>query len=1151
MELFKKFGAALLVGMCLLIGFSTGLAQLTPASNDAVIAVANNWLHLGQETGWGWTTASDFSPESIQEIEYQGQLLAFNLPVADGGHIIIPAYRELPPITAYSTQFDLDINEEGGFAQMLREVLSYKVQLLQEFLTDPNPSPEMAVLQDVIDQNAALWQSYTSDYMTFTKAVNDENERLRMDSEDQREPGPYGILSVGPLVSSTWHQGYPYNDFCPYGDGGRCVVGCVATAMTMIMHYWKYPDNGIGSRNYYWNGDQSCGGSTSGQWLSATFSDSYDWDNILDSYGGNQTQRDAVAELCYEGGVSVAMDYGYCASGVPAQSYHSRVITALKDYFGYSDQIDAENRSSYSASGWFTLLQDELNLSRPMQYGLSGHSIVCDGWRVSGSNQIHLNYGWGGPYTGWYIIDNVYLGGYWYESAIRRIIGEAFMNLTSPNGGQIWCTGTEQNINWSGAGFTGDVTISIDRDYPSGSWDVLFSSTDHDGIESWTVTGPATTNARIRIISDSEPTVGDTMDGNFTIAEPYISVSTPNGGEAWYVSQSQTIHWSSCGVTGNVDVTINRDYPSGDWDPLFTNTDDDGYEEWTVSEPTTNNARIRVVSVNTPSVRDSSAGDFTIGSRYVALTEPVGGETWYVGEDDTIQWISENVSGTVSISLSRNALNGPWENIVENTTNDGEHPWEVTIPTTTNTRVRIIADSYSDVGDTSAGNFTITDVGDITVTLPNGSEVWIVGNPEDITWTSGGVSGNVKIELDREYPSTWETLYSSTTNDGIQSWLVAGAVTDQARIQISSVSAPTVLDVSDADFTIEEDDPPMIVHDPKDDGEPGSVLFVAGVLDELPGVTVRLFHRLEGAGSYDSTDMSSTGNPDEYAASVNLWDDGSYEYYVKAYDVGSQASTTSVYDFQLYPSCGIALYYDDGSGDRANWAGDTRFRWAVRFTPVTTPYILCGSWFSVARVLPDSGHSRVRVEVYDSDGPSGMPGTVLFDETTGSIGNAVGGLTPGQTHWASVHIRNGIGDLLVLYDDFYIAVSNPDSGGYEAFARDTTSTIADRSYLYDGCLEQWYAENDVWENCKDGNRIIRAVGYYQEPPEIVVLRSGDDAQICWVTSGAPYYRVYSDVTPFGGYGTFEGSTSDTTLTDVNAVTGSTMKFYRVMSSSQP
>jgi hypothetical protein len=67
----------------------------------------------------------------------------------------------------------------------------------------------------------------------------------------------------------------------------------------------------------------------------------------------------------------------------------------------------------------------------------------------------------------------------------------------------------------------------------------------------------------------------------------------------------------------------------------------------------------------------------------------------------------------------------------------------------------------------------------------------------------------------------------------------------------------------------------------------------------------------------------------------------------------------------------------------------------------------------------------------------------------------------------------------------------------------------------------------------------------------VVYRAGDDAELYWTSTGAPYYRIYSDTTPFGSYGTSEGSTSDTTFVDVNAVTDATLKFYRVLSATQP
>ncbi len=242
-------------------------------------------------------------------------------------------------------------------------------------------------------------------------------------------------------------------------------------------------------------------------------------------------------------------------------------------------------------------------------------------------------------------------------------------------------------------------------------------------------------------------------------------------------------------------------------------------------------------------------------------------------------------------------------------------------------------------------------------------------------------------------------------------------------IQYTVVGGPQEIYIEQADWTCCEYiiEPPVIVHDPKGDGEPGSIMFVASVFGELTDWTVRLFYRFGESGEYSWVDMDLTGNPDEHAANISLWNGGTYTYYIKAWGICSPASTTPVYDFQLYPTCGEMLSYDNGSADRANWAGYAQFRWAVKFTPPATPYILCSSSFAVARAKPDSAHQRVRVEVYDSDGPSGMPGTVLFDDTTGSVGNVIGGLPPGQTYWATVQIRDVYNEPLVLYDDFYIA----------------------------------------------------------------------------------------------------------------------------------
>jgi hypothetical protein len=98
--------------------------------------------------------------------------------------------------------------------------------------------------------------------------------------------------------------------------------------------------------------------------------------------------------------------------------------------------------------------------------------------------------------------------------------------------------------------------------------------------------------------------------------------------------------------------------------------------------------------------------------------------------------------------------------------------------------------------------------GSLTLASPNGGESWTIGSTQNITWTSTSVTGNLKIELNRNYPSgSWETIFASTPNDGTESWVVTGPVSSNCRIRVSSLDDPTIWNISDGDFTIEEGTP--------------------------------------------------------------------------------------------------------------------------------------------------------------------------------------------------------------------------------------------------------------------------------------------------------------------------------------------------------
>jgi len=92
----------------------------------------------------------------------------------------------------------------------------------------------------------------------------------------------------------------------------------------------------------------------------------------------------------------------------------------------------------------------------------------------------------------------------------------------------------------------------------------------------------------------------------------------------------------------------------------------------------------------------------------------------------------------------------------------------------------------------------------LTLTSPNGGQVWDVGTSHTITWTSEYVTGNVLIQL-YVNGSADRLITASTSNDGSYTWTAAlptnGLASNDCTIGISAMSG-SVYDFSNSDFTI-------------------------------------------------------------------------------------------------------------------------------------------------------------------------------------------------------------------------------------------------------------------------------------------------------------------------------------------------------------
>ncbi|HPC11507.1 MAG TPA: C10 family peptidase, partial [candidate division Zixibacteria bacterium] len=372
------------------------------ASSSEMSRACENWLTQVVFTRGAWAGAAAPTVLGAHELAVGDTLLARYYDISPRGFVLVAALKEMTPVKAYSDRYNLDDSQSGGFLAMITEQLANRTRLYAEMFgsLEAAQPPEGPAL---------FGRGQKAEWTRLTLPAGEFGADLAAQAARATRDG-------GPLCTTSWDQGYPYNKFCPQGQYGTSVVGCVATAASQVIAYWQWPPSGVGSHTYYWDGDQYCGGNYGGGYLTASYSDSYDWANIVDScsLGCTPAQEDAVAELCYEVGVAFDMDYSSCGSA----AYTGQAVLIYPQYFKFSPDVRRVDRSAYSLHEWFDLVKNEIDSGRVVQYRINLHSIVLDGYReqIPGRYEYHMNYGWADAFNAWYVFDSLYCG--WIEGDI-------------------------------------------------------------------------------------------------------------------------------------------------------------------------------------------------------------------------------------------------------------------------------------------------------------------------------------------------------------------------------------------------------------------------------------------------------------------------------------------------------------------------------------------------------------------------------------------------------------------------------------------------------------------------------------------------------------------------------------------------------------
>ena len=315
----------------------------------------------------------------------------------DGGFAVISADNRLSDILAYSDMGNIP-----------HDIAKIEVPGVIAFLK---------ALPDYAERETERVAALLNDYHPYPDSLPDADGYYRMNY--RTEYGPWTDRQSGPVLTTQWDQGRPYNRLLPfcYTHQSQHSTGCVATALAQIMAYHRYP--------------------------TTVHSDKLDrdvtlnWNSILSApmlTTGNSTSADIEAVSALMEVIGNKVNTIYTCSGSPA--YSSDVPRALFD-MGYTCDNLNYLLPSNTLQDYDTRKVCEKVISFPVYISGSdpsedmGHAWVIDGDRYKSRpylevwdvydidmnlvrtesrtmysemeySEVHCNWGWGSKFDGFF-----------------------------------------------------------------------------------------------------------------------------------------------------------------------------------------------------------------------------------------------------------------------------------------------------------------------------------------------------------------------------------------------------------------------------------------------------------------------------------------------------------------------------------------------------------------------------------------------------------------------------------------------------------------------------------------------------------------------------------------------------------------------------
>jgi len=436
------------------------------------------------------------------------------------------------------------------------------------------------------------------------------------------------------------------------------------------------------------------------------------------------------------------------------------------------------------------------------------------------------------------------------------------VQLLEPQGGASVVIGSALPIRWAASSGLTSLRVDLSRAGAAGPWEPVWAAIPNDGNETWTVTGPATENAWIRVAdaADGAPSATGITPFHIVAAtggdpppavEPTrfnfqpASAPTPAG----HIADTGAVFDATVGRGWNATTLVKaRNMLPGDPRDTFADVTNNVPRTWELAVP---NGAYRVSLTcgdlfTTATHRVALEGQivvadvYTIGSQFLqqndipvvigdgrltvalggnaqlthtklcalaiasqdalVLTEPVGGETFCAGVPTNVRWSGQSTVDSVRIELSRNWAAGPWTLVEKAAVAAGLATWTPESPASGDCQLRL-ATAAGGVLATHSKPFAIVSP-DLEVLEPNGGEIWSAGSLQTFEWASTCAGGEVRIEASSSGPAgPWSTVIPTTANDGDESYTLKPSDVGVTHVRVQALPAGPS-DASDAPFQV-------------------------------------------------------------------------------------------------------------------------------------------------------------------------------------------------------------------------------------------------------------------------------------------------------------------------------------------------------------